>query len=350
MVIGGRALLGRLLLALEDAGAAVRTETALTALVVEHGEVVGLEVATPDGLRRIHVGRGVLLAAGGFERNEELRRRHQPVGAAYSLGAPGGTGDALCCGIEVGAATDLLDESWWSPGFLLPDGTAGFRLYERGRPGALVVNAAGERFANETLPYDQFGHAMLEGERTGVRHLPSWFVCDRRFLDRYVYCGIEPGAPIPDEWFDTGALVQAPSVEELEARLGLPSASLVRTIAEFNGFARRGVDVRFHRGESEYDRFFGDPDHGPNPCLGELIQPPFYAAVMVLSDLGTKGGLRCDEHARVLDESGRPIGGLYAAGNTMASVMGGAYPGPGCPIGSSMTFGYLAALDMAARP
>jgi 3-oxosteroid 1-dehydrogenase len=275
-----------------------------------------------------------------------MRRRYQTVGAAWTMGSPGGTGDAIRCGIEIGADTDLLDEAWWSPGFLMPDRTAGFRLYERGRPGAIVVNQAGHRYADETMPYDQFGHAMLTGEATGVGHIPSWWLCDRRFLDRYVFCGIDPGQPIPDEWFDSGVMIEAQSLAELGERLGTPAGALEATIERFNGFAESGVDADFQRGETAYDQFFGDPEHGPNPCLGALTEPPFYASTMVLSDLGTKGGLRCDEHARVLRPDGSAIAGLYAAGNTMASVMGTVYPGPGCPIGSSMTFASLAARDM----
>jgi 3-oxosteroid 1-dehydrogenase len=242
-----------------------------------------------------------------------------------------------------------MDQSWWSPGFLLPDGEVAFRLYERGRPGAIVVNGNGERYADETLPYDQFGHAMLDGEATGVSHIPSHFICDRRFLDTYVFCSIQPGEAIPAEWFESGALVEAETLASLGERLALPSGALEKTVARFNEFARTGVDDDFHRGETAFDRFFGDPEHGPNPCLGELSQGPFYAATVVLSDLGTKGGLVCDDQARVLDEHGRPIAGLFATGNTMASVMGESYPGPGCPIGSSMTFAHLAVTAAAAR-
>ncbi|MBI5090512.1 MAG: FAD-dependent oxidoreductase [Actinobacteria bacterium] len=343
MLIGGRALLGRLLKALDEAGVVLRLNCELTRLIASDGAVHGLEVrdSVTGDVSAIRADRGVLLAAGGFERNEQMRRQYQPVGAAWTMGAPGGTGDAIRCGMEIGAAVDLMDESWWSPGFMLPDGDIAFRLYERGRPGAIVVNDNGERYANETLPYDQFGHAMLAGEATGVSHIPSHFICDRRFLDQYVFCSIQPGDPIPAEWFDSGALVEADSLAALGDRLALPAGALERTVTRFNEFARGGVDEDFHRGETAFDRFFGDADHGPNPCLGELSDAPFYAATMVLSDLGTKGGLKCDEHARVLNENGEPIRGLFAAGNTMASVMGESYPGPGCPIGSSMTFAYL---------
>jgi 3-oxosteroid 1-dehydrogenase len=348
-LIGGRALLGRLLLALDDAGAVLRLNCALHRLIVEDGAVVGLEVrdSVTGDVSAIRASRGVLLAAGGFERNEEMRRAYQPVGAAWSMGAPGGTGDAIRCGMDVGAAVDLMDQSWWSPGLLLPDGDVAFRLYERGRPGAIIVNGNGERFANETLPYDQFGHAMLDGEATGVSHIPSHFVCDRRFLDTYVFCSIQAGAPIPAEWFESGALVQADTLAELGERLALPSGALEKTVQRFNELARTGIDEDFHRGETAFDRFFGDPEHGPNPCLGELRDGPFFAATVVLSDLGTKGGLLCDERAQVLDLRGEPVPGLFAAGNTMASVMGESYPGPGCPIGSSMTFGRQAAVAAA---
>lgn len=119
------------------------------------------------------------------------------------------------------------------------------------------------------------------------------------------------------------------------------------TVERFNGFAATGRDEEFGRGESAYDRYYGDPRQHPNPCLGPLSQPPFHAFALIPGDLGTKGGLRTDERARVLRDDGTPIRGLYAAGNTSASVMGRGYAGAGATLGPALTFGYLAALDLA---
>ena len=142
-------------------------------------------------------------------------------------------------------------------------------------------------------------------------------------------------------------IVTAGTIEELAQKTGLPEADFVATVERFNGFARSGVDEDFHRGESAYDRYYGDPTNKPNPNLGEIKHGPYYAAKMVPGDLGTKGGIRTDVHGRALRDDGSVIEGLYAAGNVSAPVMGHTYPGPGGTIGPAMTFGYLAALHIA---
>ena len=142
-------------------------------------------------------------------------------------------------------------------------------------------------------------------------------------------------------------MFQAPEVAELAGRVGLDPAALAATITRFNQFATTGKDEDFHRGDSAYDRYYGDPRQRPNPNLAPLARPPFYAFKIVPGDLGTKGGLRTDERARVLRADGSPIPGLYAAGNTSAAVMGHSYAGAGATIGPAMTFGYIAALDLA---
>jgi 3-oxosteroid 1-dehydrogenase len=147
---------------------------------------------------------------------------------------------------------------------------------------------------------------------------------------------------MPRRWFDAGAVVRGAAL----ADLGLPL--LAKTVARFNEFAASGRDEEFGRGDSVYDRYYGDPRNRPNPCLGPLLKPPFYAVRLVPGDLGTKGGLVTDERARVLRPDGSPIEGLYAAGNSSAAVMGRSYAGAGATIGPAMTFGYLAALDLAA--
>jgi 3-oxosteroid 1-dehydrogenase len=145
-----------------------------------------------------------------------------------------------------------------------------------------------------------------------------------------------------------GAVHRATTVAERAGQVGIHPAALAKTVARFNEFAQAGSDEDFHRGDSAYDRYYGDPRRQPNPCLAPLETPPFYAIKIVLGDLGTKGGVRTDERARVLRGDGTPIAGLYAAGNTSAAVMGHSYAGAGATIGPAMTFGYLAALDLAA--
>ncbi|MEB8339584.1 FAD-dependent oxidoreductase [Streptomyces endophyticus] len=335
----GRALIGRLLLAFTTTGRGhVRTGLRVTRLVTDGGRVVGVEADGPDGTVRVRARNGVLLAAGGFEGDAEQRARHGVPGAAHwSMGPRGtNTGDAIRAAVEAGAATDLMDEAWWCPGLELPDGRAAFTL---GLRGGLVVDTAGERFANESLPYDRMGRALAQ------RPSPAYFVFDARSEGRAPAITV-PDCPEPDQ-LAAGTWVRADSLTELAELLGLPPLALERTVQRFNAFAAEGKDADFGRGEEPYDRFFaGHAQAGPNPCLVPLDRPPYYAARMVLSDLGTKGGLRTDTSGRVLAATGAPIPGLYAAGNTSASLAGRVYPGPGIPIGTAMVFASLAARAM----
>jgi 3-oxosteroid 1-dehydrogenase len=345
LVTGGRAFLARLLVALSETDAVLLRSAELESLEVERGRVFGATCSTAEGRLRVDAGRGVLLAAGGFERNAAMRRRHQaPLGADWTLGAPGNTGSALDAALAVGAATELLDECWWAPGFVLPDGSAAFRLFERGKPGSIMVDGRGQRFANETWPYDRLGRALVARGATG----PYWFVADAVHVERYGFATARPARPIGPEWFDSGAVVTAPTLAALAEEAALPPRVLEATVEEWNESAANGVDRRFGRGELAFDRFFGDPAVEPNPCVGPLSAPPFYAWRVVAADLGTKGGVVCDARARALREDGSVIPGLYAAGNTMASWTGRCYPGPGSPIGSCVVFSALAVRDMIA--
>jgi 3-oxosteroid 1-dehydrogenase len=356
-MIGGQALIGRALLAFMETGnGTVRTNTGLTRLLVEDGTVVGVEALSEGELVEFRARRGVLLAAGGYERNGELRERFQPgVTDEWTQGCPGNTGDALVAGMDIGAATDLLDESWFAPGLVVPDTRPVF--YTSVWSG-IWVNAAGQRYMNERLPYDRAGHEMLKAHRSsGVSHLPTHWVFDRRQLDnRRAFAGL-PVAPQVPGWFDVekflaaGVLKRAGSLEELAELIGVPPGALTESVERFNGYARGGKDEEFGRGEDPWDlmitQMAGSHTDGPNPCLGVIDKPPFYAASVVLSDLGTKGGLKTDDHARVLRPDGSVIAGLYASGNTMAPMSGRIYPGAGGPVGSSMAFSYIAAVDMA---
>ncbi|WP_217168470.1 FAD-dependent oxidoreductase [Streptomyces sp. AC512_CC834] len=337
----GRALIGRLLLAATRTGnATVRTEHRVTGLVTENGRVTGVKAETPHGTVTVRARHGVLLAAGGFEGDEALRAEHGvPGAAAWSMAPPGATtGDLLRAAVRIGAATDLTDEAWWCPGTERPDGTAAFTL---GLRGGIVVDAAGQRFANESLPYDRMGRA-LAAART-----PAHLIFDSRAGGALPAITVPPADPA--EHLAAGTWARADSLPELADLIGVPADALTDTVARFNGHAADGTDQDHHRGEDPYDRFFADTRNapGPNPCLVPLDRPPYYAARVVLSDLGTKGGLRTDVHARVLDDAGDPIPGLYAAGNTSASFTGRVYPGPGVPIGTAMVFASLAVRDMA---
>lgn len=321
----GRALIGRLLLALHRSGnGTVRTEHDVDELVTDdHGRVIGVVASTPAGRVRVRATRGVLLAAGGFERSAAIRGEHQLPGAAEWSMAPAGssTGDAARAAAALGAATDLMDQAWWAPGVATAEGGVAFAV---GFRGGLVVDQAGTRYANESLPYDQFGRQMA----ADPARVPSYALFDVRTggqFPAFVVPGVDPAAQV-----EAGAWARADTLEELATRLGIPAEALVATVTRFNELAATGRDEDFGRGDDEFDRFFADP------ALVSLDQPPYVAARLVLADLGTKGGLVTDVDSRVLREDGAPIKGLYAAGNTAASWTGPYYPGPGIPIGSGM--------------
>ena len=369
--IGGRwlagAILGRHLLArgqalsamlrhgLAEAGVPLLLDTALIELRTEGARVSGILVRRNGVEQTITARRGVVLACGGFEHNETMRKQYQraPIGTDWTVGAAANTGDGIQAGMELGAATAFLDDAWWGPTIPLPR-TPWFCLSERNLPGSLVVNAEGRRFMNESLPYVEATHRMYGGEHgrgagPGV-NLPAWLIFDQRYRNRYLFAGLAPRQPLPQRWFDSGVLTRATTIPELAVAISVPADRLTATVTRFNGFAGTGVDADFGRGESAYDRYYGDPRQRPNPNLGALEVAPFYAARLVPGDLGTKGGLVTDRHGRVEREDGTVIDGLYAAGNASAPVMGHTYAGPGATIGPAIVFGYLAALHAAGMP
>jgi 3-oxosteroid 1-dehydrogenase len=325
-------------------------DTPMTGLDTEDGRVTGVAVLRDGQPVVIRAGRGVVLAAGGFERNAPMRQRYQrpPIGIEWTTGSPGNTGDAITAGEAVGAALDLMDDAWWGPSIPMPSGPY-FCLAERSLPGCILVNGVGQRFVNESAPYVDAVHAMYDGHTDAVPHIPSWLIFDQRYRNSYVFAGVPPRKPLPRRWYAAGTVHRAATIAELAAGPGLDPAALAATIARFGEFARTGRDKDFHRGESAYDRYYSDPRRHPNPCLAPLAESPFYAVKIVPGDLGTKGGLRTDARARVLRPDGTPIAGLYAAGNASAAVMGHSYAGAGATIGPAMTFGYIAALDIAGH-
>ncbi|MGH3246828.1 MAG: FAD-binding protein, partial [Trebonia sp.] len=347
MLTLGQALAAGLRAGLIAGGVPVWLNTPLAGLVMTDGRVTGVRAVRDGEPVTIRARRGVLIATGGFERNADMRRRYQrsPVGADWTTGAAGNTGDGIVAGQELGAATGLMDDAWWGPAIPLPGGPF-FCLAERSLPGCVLVNGAGRRFVNESAPYVDAVHAMYEGNTAENPHIPAWLIFDQRYRDTYVFAGRPPRRPLPRRWYAAGVVFRAPDLAGLGAAIGVSPGSLAETVARFNEYARTGVDEDYRRGDSAYDRYYGDPRRRPNPNLAPLAKAPFYAVRIVPGDLGTKGGLRTDARARVLRPDGTVIPGLYAAGNASASVMGHSYAGAGATIGPAMTFGYIAALDL----
>ncbi|ORB65527.1 FAD-binding protein [Mycolicibacterium tusciae] len=355
----GQSLAARMRLALKEHNIPLWLSAPMTELIADvDGTVTGAVVERNGHAQRIGARHGVILAAGGFDHDMEWRRQHLPLlEKDWSFGNPASMGDGIRAGEKVGGSTDLLDEAWWFPAMCWPDGRLQFMLNERMMPSQFVVNAEGKRFINEAAPYMDFAHAMIEGHNSGIAHIPCWLVTDIRSFHRYVVGGHLPipkvpfapvptGWKVPKAWLESGVVVEANSFEELATKIGAPPAQLRATADRFNELARKGHDDDFNRGDSAYDNYYGDSTL-PNPNLYPLGKPPYYAFQIILGDLGTSGGLRTDEYARVLRSDDSLVKGLYAVGNTSAAVMGRSYAGAGATIGPAMTFGYVAAKHIA---
>lgn len=347
----GNALTGGLRMALNQRQVPLWLECPLEELVSEDGRVTGALLTRNGKPMRIAARKGVILAAGGFDKNQAKRDAYSPLypSAQVSGGVTSNTGDALDAGLAVGAAVLNLQSAWAAPVFYVPGEDRG-RLctIERALPGCIMVNGSGQRYLNEAASYHVTGQAMARRQAEHGDAAPSWMVFDYRY--RHLF-PMGPVYPLIPDWAQNGmvktVLKKGRTIEELAGKMGVDPAALVETVARFNQHAANGQDPDFHRGEAAYDRMYGDPRHGPNPCLRPLDTAPFYALPIHPGDIGTNGGLATDAKARVLDTRGEPIPGLHAIGNSAASAMGESYPGAGVTIGPALTFGYIAARELA---
>ena len=346
----GPALVARLRLSLQDRNIPLWLDSPVQQLLQDKGRVIGALVKHEGKIQRIHARRGVLLATGGFSHNATMRQQYQqaPIGKDWTAAAPGATGDAVTMGEQIGAALGFMECAWWSPTYAIPDGRVLALIAGKSNPGSIMVNRHGKRFANEAQPYEDLVKEQYASESRGEQAIPCYLVFDATYRQKYAVGHIKPGKVESDNTldpsnFDTGLLTKADSLEELADNLGIDRDALVNTVAHFNRHARNGEDPEFGRGSTVHDRYYADKSVSPNPSLGALETAPYYALRCEPGDLDTKGGLLCDEQARVLHHNGAVIGGLYAAGNASAAAMGDTYPGAGATIGSAMTFAYIAA-------
>jgi len=352
----GNALAARLARSAFDLGVQILTATPAQRLIVEQGRVCGVEVLRDGQTQVLRARRGVVLGSGGFPQDPVLRQRmfaHAPTGREHWSPAPAGNvGDGWRMAERVGGQTvdDLPNAAAWIPVSRVPyrNGTEGVfpHLIDRYKPGVIAVTRNGKRFVNEAHSYHDFGQA-LQRACAAEAEVTAWLVCDHRALRRYGLGFVKP-FPIP-LWphLRSGYLLKGRSLAELAARAGIDGEALQRTVAAVNADARDGEDTEFGKGSTAYNRFLGDAKHKPNPCIAPIDQGPFYAIKLVLGDLGTFAGIRTDALARVQDQAGQAIAGLYAVGNDAASVMGGAYPGGGITLGPALTFGYIAGRHLA---
>jgi len=351
----GNGLVGGLRRAMMDRDIPLWLDTALQDLIVEDGIVRGVRAVQNGKTVEIRARRGVILAAGGFERNQSMREQYlpQPTRSNWSATPPNNTGDAIRAGQGAGAGVALMSHVWGAPTIHVQGEEKQRALFiERAMPGCVVVNGQGRRFVNEAAPYSEFVPAMYrDHEKTGCS-VPAWLVFDATFRHKYPCGPILPGSVMPDRSIPAGLqgiLVKAGSMEELAAKTGIDATGLSASIARMNRYAETGVDEEFGKGDNLFDTYYSDPAVRPNPCLAPIGKAPFYAVRLDAGDIGTKGGLATDASARVLREDGSVIAGLFAIGNTSASPMGTSYPGAGATLGPAMTFGFIAA-DELARP
>jgi len=337
----GNAVQGRMLKAALDANIPIRMETELVGLETDQNRVIGVRVRDASGERRIGARRAVLLNAGGFSRNLAMREQYQPkpTSVDWTQVNPGDTGEVMQMAIALGADTDCMQEAWWTPGSLLPDGSyGGFHVPgESGKPHIIIVGPDGRRVGNEAGAYMEFGQRMY-----AKGAVPSWAIIECRALRYYSWGPVIAGKSV-QPFIDNGYLVADATLDGLARKCGIDVEGFLSEIRRFNGFAASGVDEDFQRGASFHNQAMGDPNNKPNPSLGAIERGPFYATRIWPMDVGTSGGLVTDEYARVIRVDGTPIEGLYAAGNITAPVVGGTYPGAGASLGGGVTFGYVAA-------
>ncbi len=342
----------------EDAGGEILFETPVRRLVFREGdtgvrEVLGVAAERDGEPFFVRARRGVLLAAGGFDWDDEMKRHFLRGPTTYTLGASGNTGDGIRMAMAAGADLRNMNEVW---GISVYRGEAepvrshrmGATLnaeIEKRQAGSIVVNRRGERFQNEAADYDSTWRSYHAWENWGsleYRNVPAFILFDGRVREQGRIAGLGAGDPLPD-W-----VVEAPSLSELADRLGIDGEGLARTVARFNAFAAQLRDPEFHRGESSYDRYGGSDR---SITLGPLDRPPFFGTEISPADLGTCGGARVDASARVLDPFGEPLVGLYASGNNAGvGSPGSSYGGGGGTIGPAMTFAFIAGRHAASAP
>lgn len=347
ILTNGASFIGQMLKVLIDRGEPpIWTNAAMEDLVVEDGRVVGARITRDGSTLSVQARRGVLLAAGGFGRNAEMRRQYsgdQPNEAKWTIANAGDTGEVLQTAMRLGAKTDLLDEAWWLPMAFIADPSAASLGSGRQRPGAIYVDGTGKRFCNESNSYVEVGKAMYANKA-----VPCWQVFDQAYVGRYVTgANLFAKRQVPPELIEKGVIKRGETIEELAGEIGVPADELAKTIKRFNEFAVQGLDPDFGRGQSAYNDCLGDPGYRPNASLGPLDRGPYFATRIFPGDVGTCGGVITNEFAQVIDEQDRVIDGLYATGNITATVMGRTYLGAGGSIANTMVFGYVAARHAA---
>ena len=351
----GSAGVARLYLSVLKREIPLEFNTQMVELIAEGDSVLGAVIECNGQRQRVRAAKGVILASGGFEKNQALREEYlpAPTNTTWSAGNPANEGDALLAGLELGAKTRLMNDAWWTTTLCVPDEPAPrLAIMEKSFPGSCVVNCDGKRFANESQNYMAFQKDLFKTHTEEHPNAPAWHVFDATFRENFMVGplmtkAMKPDSQIPKKWFDEGFVAKADTIRELADTLGIDADGLEETIGKMNHYAETGKDEDFGRGDSAYDRYYADPAIKPNPCLAPIVKAPFYAMRIEAGDFGTLGGLDTDTSARVKKADGGVFEGLFAVGNCSAAILP-TYPGPGATLGPAMTMAYQAARHINA--
>jgi 3-oxosteroid 1-dehydrogenase len=345
----GNAGIARLMLALKDKSIPLWLDSPVTGLIVEKGRVAGLLVQRDQRMLTIKTRKGVILASGGFERDQKMREQYlgKPTQTSWTAAGPGNTGEMIRAAQHIGAKTKQMDWAWWTTTAVVPGrDRAQMMMVEKSLPGNYTVDQNGERFSNESQNYVGFVEDLFRHAKKGGPCIPCYMIFDANFR-RLRPCGpmvqgsMQPDWMLPRSWWKSNFLTKANSIRGLADKLGINPDNLEKTQRKVNEYTKTGKDPEFKRGDSLYDRYYGDPEFKPNPCLGSLSKPPFYAIALYPGEMGTAGGLVINTNSEVMHKNGKPIPGLYATGNCTTALLP-RYPGPGSTLGPAMVFGYIA--------
>lgn len=357
-VANGAAIQGRMLQIALREQVNIQLNSPAARLIEEDGRVVGVVIRRDGKDIEVRARLGVIINVGGFSRNKAFRQKvtDGPTGDEWTSANPGDTGEMVQAMMDIGAATDCLDTAWWvvtsrntngewPEGAIWKDGSVRPFMHhlDLSLPHSMMVDQNGRRVANEAGAYMEIGERIYARNReTGGKAVPCWVIFDKRHRERYPWGAMPPGKT-PQAWIDSGYMKKADTLEEIAALCGIDPAGLATEVERFNAFCDTGVDEDYGRGSRRFDNVHGDPTVKPNPNLGRIDQGPYYAVAIYPGDVGTAGGVVADEYARVLRDDSSVIPGLYAIGNSTASVFGRCYPAAGASIGASFTFGFVAA-------
>lgn len=345
----GSAAIARLFYSTKKLGINLKLQSTLLDIEIKDNKVVGAFVDFNGEIKKIKINQGIVLAMGGFGKSQMLRDKYlpQPTNKDWGCEPHTNTGDWVEIANKINAKLKFMDKAWWVTTLKAPnEDFPRLSDFEKAMPGNYTINKSGKRIANESQNYLTFMLDVLKKQVGGESCAPMYMIFDAEYRKKYPVGPLMPGKFYPDflinkSWFKSKFLTKAKTIGELAQKLSIDSNELVNTINKVNEFAITGIDKEYNRGQNARDKFFGDPENKPNPCLGPIKKGPFYAMELNPGEFATCGGFEINEDAAVLNNNNVPINGLYATGNCAAALLP-RYPGPGATLGPAMTFGYLA--------